>query len=76
MTRKDYLLLAAALRSARVSNSLSNPNKALYNNGVDNAVTYIADALGKDNVRFERFRFLVACGMEDETVETTAKVVI
>lgn len=71
MTRKDYILIAAALKSARVSNSIGDPNKALYNNGIDNAVAMLARALkdgsGFDlngNRRFDTDRFLAACGVK------------
>lgn len=64
MTRKDYIAIAAALKSARVHNYMDNANKALYNNGIDNAVSYVADALARDNGRFDRARFLTACGVQ------------
>lgn len=63
MTRKDYELIAAALRMSRVGNLAGNENRALYNNGVDNAATNVADALASDNPRFDRERFLSACGV-------------
>jgi hypothetical protein len=63
MTKKDFILIAAALKSARVNNSLNNPNKALYNNGVDNATSFMADALATTNPLFDRARFLAACGV-------------
>lgn len=64
MTRKDYVLIAGALKSSHVSNTLNNGNRALYNNGIDNAASLIADALARDNPRFDRERFLKACGVE------------
>lgn len=63
MTRKDYELIAAALRSSRATNYTGSENRALYNNGVDNAAHNIARALQRDNPRFDRERFLVACGV-------------
>lgn len=61
MTRKDYIQLAAALHAARVPNPRDEENRALYNNGIDNAIVYIADALAIDNPRFDRDRFYTAC---------------
>jgi hypothetical protein len=61
MTRKDYIAIAAALKSARVHNLIGESNRALYNIGVDNAVSYVADALARDNPRFDRARFEAAC---------------
>ena len=63
MTKKDFELIARALRAARVPNSIGNANKALYNNGVDNAVIIMADALATTNPRFDREQFLTACGV-------------
>jgi hypothetical protein len=63
MTRKDYILIAAALKSARVPSTLGNENKAIYNNGVDNAVAFVAMALAKDNPRFDGQKFRAACGV-------------
>ena len=63
MTRKDYVLIAKAIKSSRVSNYLDNPNRALYLNGIDNAAHNMADALASDNPRFDRDKFLTACGL-------------
>ncbi len=51
MTRKDYVLIAAALNSCA--------------NGADKkTVAYqLADALAQDNPRFDRARFLKAAGV-------------
>lgn len=62
MTRKDYLMIAAALNSAHVRN-IANSNKAIYNNGVDNAIVLLALALEKDNPAFDRNRFLQQAGV-------------
>ena len=63
MTRKDYILIAAALRDAR-SSFAAMPNITVYTNGVDNAATRVADALSRDNPRFNRERFLKASGVQ------------
>ena len=57
MTRKDYVLLAEAL----------NRSEAPYADGemVRRSVAEcIADALARDNPRFDRHRFLVAAGVQ------------
>lgn len=59
MTRKDYELIAAALARANMTatrESLSAKTIAL--------VAYeLADKLATDNPRFQRGRFLAACGV-------------
>ncbi|MBK6413988.1 hypothetical protein [Sphingopyxis sp.] len=55
-------MIAAALREARSNYSL--PNVAIYHNGIDNAAHRLADALGRDNPRFDRDRFLAAAGVQ------------
>ena len=62
MSRKDYILIAAALKAARSSYTL--PNVAIYHNGIDNAAHRLADALGRDNPRFDRERFLKAAEVQ------------
>lgn len=59
MTRKDYVLIA---------DTLSNLMKD-FNNGGDDSVSLslvaqeLADTLATDNPRFDRARFLTACGV-------------
>ena len=62
MTRKDYILIADALKAACSSYTL--PNVVLYPNSIDNAAHRLADALGRDNPRFDRERFLTAAGVQ------------
>lgn len=64
MTRKDFVLIAGALKSARVTNHTNMPNRALYLNGVDNAAHMIAAALADTNPNFDKARFLLAAGVE------------
>ena len=62
MTRKDYELIAAALRSSRgrIGDDLGhNPEQS---RGVRRAAAHLADALAQDNPRFDAQRFLTACG--------------
>jgi hypothetical protein len=52
MSKKDYVLIAATL-------------KALPIDGITlhTVASALADALARDNVRFDRARFLNACGV-------------
>lgn len=56
MTRKDYVVIAEAIRKASQA-----PGYAERNAFVAHA---IADALAADNPRFDRARFLSACGVK------------
>ena len=63
MTRKDYQLIADALREAR--------NHALRENAPDGGAWWLAAAAGEiaaklaqDNPRFDRGRFLKAAGVQ------------
>lgn len=64
MTKKDFALIAAALRATRVTNASNNPNRALFNNAIDNASARLADALSTTSANFDRIRFLTACGLD------------
>lgn len=61
MTRKDYVLIAAALKLARVRGDYAHDSHMLA--GVDRAAEKVADALADDNRAFDRARFLQACGV-------------
>lgn len=63
MTRKDYILLAAALKGAREWNDRA-ANTVSFVHGLDAAIHAIANALATDNARFDRARFLTAAGVE------------
>lgn len=54
MTRRDYVALADAIRSAD-RNQTMDP--------IAEVTSAIADLCGEDNGRFDRVRFLKACGM-------------
>jgi hypothetical protein len=56
MTKKDYKLIALALKQARYENDVTQD----YNNAINKAVSYIADTLAADNDRFDRDRFVEA----------------
>lgn len=67
MTKKDYIKLAQALKDSRTDNS--EPSRKLYPVVVaasesqwKDTVETIAFTLQSDNPRFNRDRFLAACG--------------
>jgi hypothetical protein len=73
MTRKDYILIAAALRETLAhiasngdSERLSDDGRT-FNSGESQgahlAALRLADALAADNPRFERETFLKACSL-------------
>lgn len=62
MTRKDFILLAEALKLARVRGDYAHDTHMLA--GVDRAAEKVADALAAENPRFDRARFLKACGVQ------------
>lgn len=66
MTRKDYQAIAYAIAGARVAIKAKEPNDSQQDllDGTSYAADYIADALARDNPRFDRARFLAACGVE------------
>lgn len=66
MTRKDYIILAEALR-IQFRRSTNHPSLlSTEGDGVYIAACKIADALQRDNSRFNREHFLaVVCGEKD-----------
>ena len=65
MTRKDYILIAAALKLGLPPQQMEN-QFALSQQYMQNLICCrnIADALASDNPRFDRERFLKACGVQ------------
>lgn len=69
MTRKDYQLIADAIKGSNVhyqftEGSESTRNADAYRNGVANVANTLAFVLSRDNPRFDRAKFLKACGVE------------
>jgi hypothetical protein len=63
MTRRDYVLLADAIRTAR--NKEGRDGRPLLDQwAVDVVSAHLADTLKADNPRFDRDRFLDAAGNE------------
>lgn len=55
MSRKDYVAIAAALRSALAAGAEER--------SIAEAARRIADVMAAGNPRFDRARFLAACGV-------------
>ena len=58
MTKKDYIKIAAILKSKRMRRTLSGEERQL----MDLLTRDFADMLQEDNPRFDRERFLEATG--------------
>lgn len=59
MSRKDYVRIAAAIKATEPETVEPGPHQAARND----IAFALADALKDDNPRFDRHRFLVACGI-------------
>lgn len=74
MTRNDYEILARAIATAYTdlqpvgaATDVDAERVALYNRvGARAVARRVADALGAQNARFNRARFLAACGMSTD----------
>ncbi len=60
MTRKDYELIAERISSSREADARNGREEEL----LDSVSRRLADALASENPRFDRERFLRACGVE------------
>lgn len=61
MTRKDYVLIAAAIKEAR---AVYKPGTHAESIAIETVADHIAVELGRDNQRFDRERFLKAAGVQ------------
>jgi hypothetical protein len=64
MTRKDYELIASALRSSRLHLPSNDERQAGAKDQWETTVEEVADDLERENPRFDRNKFLTACGLE------------
>lgn len=65
MTRKHFTMIADAIRDAhneRTAGFITPAEQAAASTAIGMAATYIADGLVQDNPRFDRARFMAACG--------------
>lgn len=66
MTRKDYVLIAQAIKREHDTPGISGENPRLIVDRVQyNMAKSIANVLAWDNPQFDRERFMRACGFED-----------
>lgn len=63
MKRKDYTLIASAIRKAR---DWYDREHVKARNAVNLTAQEVADALQADNPEFDRRKFLDACGIDRE----------
>jgi hypothetical protein len=61
MTRKDYVMIAEVIKT-QIEMSVKFGEEESQA-GAENIARDLADALQADNARFDRARFLVACGV-------------
>ncbi|MGH9706118.1 MAG: hypothetical protein ACRD5R_05120 [Candidatus Acidiferrales bacterium] len=59
MTKKDYVAIAATLDHVRRINETAGERR-----GTQRAARCLADMMAADNLRFDRARFLKACGVQ------------
>ena len=65
MTRKDYVAIAACIKGTRgFVGAFELPIDRAARNAVDLCAKELADHMAADNPRFDRARFLKACGVQ------------
>lgn len=68
MSRKHFEIVARAIKDARPlrkgSTDISVVVIAGHHAALDNAADFLADAFQAENPRFDRARFLAACGVQ------------
>lgn len=65
MTRKDYVLIAQAIKWEHDTPGIDGEReRAIVERAQFNMASTIANALRTDNPRFDRERFMQACGFE------------
>lgn len=64
MTRKDYEAIAAEIRKVITHSVFGYPKNSEAFGAQREIVSAVADAMARDNARFNRDRFLAACGFE------------
>lgn len=64
MTRKDYILIADAIRAALIDDETGIALPEREASGVHVAALRLAERLEQDNPRFDRAMFLKACSLK------------
>ena len=62
MTRKDYVIIADSIKASRENWEGFTPESQ---EAIDGLARSLASKLQADNARFDRARFLVACGVSN-----------
>ena len=63
MTRKDYVAIAAELKRERFEVEAAMQTEAV--NAIDRVAIGLCGLMSMDNPRFDRARFLKACGIQE-----------
>lgn len=67
MTRRDYVFIAQAIKDARTAAlhhvPLGEGTESVFIHGINSAAYQLARNLSEDNPKFDRQRFLDACGV-------------
>lgn len=63
MTKKDYVLIATAIAASRGCKLGEDANTEWFRKGQADVAYVLAGALERENPRFDRARFLAACGV-------------
>lgn len=66
MSRKDYCAIASAISASRPMEGEDSASGKAYLFALQTAAENIADILAKENERFDRGRFLKACGFPSQ----------
>ena len=64
MTKKDYIIIAEAIKSAKVSLSYASVCMPETNRTIEHIVNNLAFTLAIENPLFDKVRFSKACGVE------------
>lgn len=66
MTKRDYVAIAQAFLAARADITGKEPEECHTDmlDGTSLAAEHIADVMQRDNPRFDKARFLKACGIQ------------
>lgn len=72
MTKKDYKLIAESLNASTndfLDFGLSEKDLTVIDEAVRHIVINLSMALGRDNPKFDPYKFLEACGWPEDYVE-------
>ncbi len=64
MTRKDYVAIAAAIKAHTYSSNAEINTRNAAEGTRQHIAEELADVMARENPRFDRARFLAACGVQ------------